>query len=69
VNRLIEEEYRKLGPIRYCCSIYPLRCTIHQLHNRYAEWVVAFMFALLVALWFFRDPDFMSGWASYLPGG
>ncbi|ELT93587.1 hypothetical protein CAPTEDRAFT_180677 [Capitella teleta] len=51
VNRLIEEEYRKLGSMSY------------------AEWVVAFMFVLLVALWFFRNPDFLNGWAYHMEDG
>ena len=50
-KKLIEDEYQKLGPMRY------------------AEYMVAIMFILLVALWFFRNPDFMSGWAAGYPQG
>lgn len=31
------------------------------------EGAVLFLFVSLVALWFFREPEFMTGWADLLP--
>ncbi|ELT88417.1 hypothetical protein CAPTEDRAFT_195705 [Capitella teleta] len=51
VKRLIDNEYAKLGPMKF------------------SEAAVAVLFVLLVLLWFFRAPDFLSGWSETLPAG
>ena len=41
----------------------------HGMCCRFAEAVITVLFTILVALWFFRDPDFMTGWATRLKDG
>ena len=51
-----------------------IRHTIKRKHTdlgpmRFHEGAVLTLFTILIALWFFREPRFMSGWAGFLSHG
>lgn len=79
--KVIQEEYKKLGPMRYVRlwtskqeqvnpSVNSRKC---QENNplffcySYPEIVTLILFILMTLLWFTREPGFIPGWSSLFP--
>lgn len=76
--QVIQEEYKKLGPIRFV-KLHNFKqepkysCKFRKTYNpfcfcySYPEIVTLVLFILMTLLWFTRDPGFIPGWSSLFP--
>jgi len=64
--------YRKTNAIAGLKSSESIKTSIRNQYRQlgpttFYEKSIMFLFSLLILLWFFKDPQFMTGWATTLP--